>query len=143
MVKINEVLTYKGEKYKRISLATVKKLIKNNGSINLFLIPNNGNIYSPWISFINKEANSDNLEKIINETYYYICNSELGNRLHYYILEEQSGDVIFKAGDKVKLFNGQSGEVVKRYNNTNYYDVYVYYEDKIYKMFKNDIKKIS
>ena len=71
---------------KKVTKATVKKLIKDNGSIEVSLIPCKSNLNSIWISPIKINISSlEELERTVNEYSYYNCNNEVGNYPHYYI----------------------------------------------------------
>ena len=71
---------------KKVTKTTVKKLIKDNGSIEISLIPCKANLNSIWISPIKVTISSlEELERTVNEYSYYNCNNEVGNYPHYYI----------------------------------------------------------
>ena len=86
MVKINEILSYKGENFKRVSLIKIKNLLKSGKKIEVNVIPCKANIYSMWIQFFTRECDDvKQFENFVNQVTFYNCNNELGNYLHYYI----------------------------------------------------------
>ena len=95
MVKINEISTYKGQNYKRLSIARIKSLLSGNAlfnkaqdkkEIDFFALPCKANIKSPWIEFFNTQVvDFKEFENFMNGCSYYNCNNEMGNYLHYYI----------------------------------------------------------
>lgn len=90
MVKINETLNYKDKNYKRVSYRTLLKVIKERKkALEVYFIPCKANLDCPWIELIYSPVKRIvDLDKCINKIEESNCNSEVGNRLHYYILAE-------------------------------------------------------
>ena len=64
------------------------KRLFNEGQ-NIYLIPSNCSpLCNTWIETTIINNSMGNFEKIINEYSYYNCNSEMGNKIHFYIIEE-------------------------------------------------------
>lgn len=73
---------------KKVTLATVKKMIRENKKFQLKLVPNKTNPYNCWGigHTVNIECGTE-IEKVVNSFIYYNCNNELGMGVHYYIME--------------------------------------------------------
>lgn len=74
---------------KKITLLTVRSMLRKNGAITVGLLPNKvrlGNMWMQphWVTLLS----IDDLERTVSEYKYYNCNSELGTNLSYYIKEE-------------------------------------------------------
>lgn len=95
MVKINEILNYKGDNYKRLSIQRIKSMllgnslfnrVENRKTIEIFAIPCKANINSPWIEFFTCDCVAvEDFTKFVNSCTIYNCNNEMGKYLHYYI----------------------------------------------------------
>ena len=86
MVKINEVLNYNGVDFKRVSYTRVKNLIAKGIVLELNLITNNANLFSPWVNFATQTIHDlKELDCFINSFHFFNCDIGLGNRIHYYI----------------------------------------------------------
>ena len=71
---------------KKITKATVKKIIRKQGSINCIVLPCKANPYSIWFSGNTVEFNSiEEFEKFVNEFTVYNCNKYVGEYPAYYI----------------------------------------------------------
>ena len=71
---------------KKITKATVKKIIRKQGSINCIVLPCKANPYSIWFSGNTVEFNSiEDFEKFVNEFTVYNCNNCVGKYPAYYI----------------------------------------------------------
>lgn len=93
---------------KKLTKSQVIALTKQNNTLVVYLIPSKCQLsgYKTWITPYQVTLISDrngnihqllgsvyelrSFEKLINEYEYYNCNSETGNRVHYYIKEKES-----------------------------------------------------
>ena len=88
MIKINETLEYNEKNYKRVSYRKIKNMLKDGDELKINLIPNNANLYSPWISFCEIEVSSlEEFEERKNSFEVHNCGIGLGNTVHYYLEE--------------------------------------------------------
>lgn len=80
------IVNYKGLKLQKVTLATLKKLLKENGKVEFYSAPCKINIYSPFCGlFKSTVKNIKELTNTIANIEYYNCSSETGKYLHYYI----------------------------------------------------------
>ena len=71
---------------KKITKATVKKIIKNQGNISITVLPCKATPYSLWFTGSSLEFNSiKEFEKFVNEFTVYNCNKYVGEYPAYYI----------------------------------------------------------
>ena len=70
----------------KITKTQAKKLINENFSAIIKVLPSNANPNSPWFAGSGHEFHTvEELEEAINGTLYYQCNAELGRRVAYWV----------------------------------------------------------
>lgn len=75
---------------KKITLAQVKKMIREGSGQVIRLVPckmSPVGMWGVWHDTSLKGKTLEEFDKIVNSFYYYNCNNETGNRIHYYIVE--------------------------------------------------------
>lgn len=77
---------------RKITKSQVKariKRLKEGEKLDLTLFPSKcGPFNTVWVKGFEVEVDSlEEFEKIVNSFSYYNCNSELGNRVHFYVKE--------------------------------------------------------
>ena len=83
---MEKIINYRGLKLQKVTLATLKKLLKENGKVEFYSAPCKINIFSPFFGLFESTVKSTKeLTNIIASIEYYNCSSETGKYLHYYI----------------------------------------------------------
>lgn len=74
---------------KKITLATIKKKIREGKDFKVKLVPSNIGPYNCWgIGYVVEVKKHTDFDGILNSFIYYNCNKETGMRVHYYLTEE-------------------------------------------------------
>lgn len=72
--------------YKRVSLATLKNMIKKGGPTTFYIVASKSKYYYENIRRGQNHANNlEDLEKAIDDFHFYNCNTIMGGSIHYYI----------------------------------------------------------